>query len=102
MRDLSIALGLRHLDEIGERATAPDHHFGRERRLPDRLLDGPIDAAAQRLPVLRLERVRLAVPLGEPDRAQRQRDDLVHYARGVEDDFRAASPDFLDPPDLTD
>src|SRR5207244_13156934 len=71
-RDLAVPLGLGHLGEIRERATAADHHVGREGRLPDSVLDGLIDGATQRLPVFFLQRVGLAVPFGEADGAERE------------------------------
>jgi hypothetical protein len=46
--------------------------------------------------MLGAERVGLGEAFRQPDRAQRQRDDLLHQAAGGEDDFGAAATDIDD------
>ena len=93
---LAVALELRHLGQVRERAAAADHHLRGERGLAHLLVDGIVDPAAQGLPVLASERVRLAIPLAQPHRPQRQRGDLLDHAPRRENHLGAASPDVDD------
>ena len=82
-----------HRRQRGERAARAVEHAGHERRLADFALEHAVDVLAEPLELLRGRDAGRVALLGDADRAERRRVDLIDQAARGEDDFRAAAAD---------
>ncbi len=94
--DRSVAafpLILGHVRQGGERSTASNHDLGPVSRPPHNGPDPPIDLLLHLFPMLWLEGIGPNQPLGDSDRAEGERVDMIDGCTGGEDHLDAATTD---------
>ncbi len=93
---LAMALVLRHRGQGRKRPAAADHCRCRELRLSQVVPDLAPDPPAQRLPFGSADRIRVDVLLGQPDRAERQRQNFIDHGSDDQHQFHAAAAEIDD------